>query len=77
MAPPVRRVRQSSDSTPGTATTVLMRRFRIAGSQACATAPTPVADKVEGRVVHVDTDAAREFGALMVGERAAGLVVER
>ena len=48
----------------GPAITVLMRRYRIAGSQASGALPTPVADEVEGRVVHVETDAAREFGAL-------------
>ena len=48
----------------GPAITVLMRRYRITGSHANDTMPTPVADEVEGRVVHVETDAAREFGAL-------------
>ena len=48
----------------GPAITVLMRRYRITGSQSPAATPTPVADEVEGRVVHVETDAAREFSAL-------------
>jgi hypothetical protein len=48
----------------GPAITVLMRRYRITGSRADEATPTPVADEVEGRVMHVETDAAREFGAL-------------
>lgn len=48
----------------GPAITLLMRRYRITGSQNPAATPTPVADEVEGRAVHVETDAAREFGAL-------------
>src|SRR5690606_29987141 len=38
--------------------------YRIAGSHDGGAVPTPVADEVEGRVVHADTDAARELGAL-------------
>jgi Na+/glutamate symporter len=48
----------------GPAITVLMRRYGITGSQSPGAAPTPVADDVEGRVAHTETDAAREFNAL-------------
>jgi ESS family glutamate:Na+ symporter len=48
----------------GPAITVLMRRYGITGSPSPGAAPTPVADDVEGRVAHTETDAAREFNAL-------------
>lgn len=48
----------------GPAITVLMRRYRITGSQSPDATPTPVADDIEGRVATMETDAAREFNAL-------------
>jgi len=48
----------------GPAVTVLMRRFGIHNHNT-ASQPTPgLADEVDGKLVHVETDAAREFNAL-------------
>lgn len=67
----------------GPAIAVLMRRYRIAGSHSAGSStPTPVADEVDGRTVHVETDAAREFNALkaivllLLAIWAGGWVVE-
>ncbi len=48
----------------GPAITVLIRRFGIVNRNSDQQAATPVADGIDGDVVHAETDSAREFNAL-------------
>ena len=48
----------------GPVITVLLRRFRIINTNPPTSTATPAADAAMGEVVHVESDAAREFGAL-------------
>lgn len=48
----------------GPAITVLIRRFGIVNRNSGQRIDTPVADEIDGDVVHAETDSAREFNAL-------------
>lgn len=48
----------------GPAVTVLIRRFGIVNRNSDQRVATPVADEIDGDVVHAETDSAREFNAL-------------
>ena len=48
----------------GPAITVLIRRFGIVNRNSGQRVATPVADEIDGDVVHAETDSAREFNAL-------------